>query len=422
MQEAPEKTHHGSTQHAGGRRLRTVLACLLLGLALAVPVPFVNTAAGYTPLIAYLLVLLLSFAYLKLLVRGLSFETQGVDGGCYRGEQLTFRLVVRNAAPLPAVSISSLFYISDLFGAPGATTAKRLTLPPRSAKTFEFGVRFDHIGTYEVGMRSIEVTDPFGIFHHVKRNAHLHEVHVQPRIHNIAHLQVSTETALESKRSFRTVINDGMDYSGVREYRWGDPLKAIHWKLSAREVNAEYFTRLYETVTNPGIEIILDTDCPEEYGSVQLMHVYDALVEAALSIEDWGASHGFETLTAFADASGRTQRFEGPIGNNRPEVLARIPRIAAGSGRAALDLFTSEAMSIYAQSNLILCTSCINPELVGALLGAQANRRSPLLIAVVPPGLPEEEHDKVIAPLSRVGAAGIPYAVITSADELKEQG
>lgn len=408
----------GAFMRRNARRIRAIVACVLLGAFLAVPIPFVNTAVGYAPFIAYLLVLLASFVYLKVLVRHLRFETKSFESGCYRKEQLTFHLEVHNESILPAVSITVLFYMSDLFGAPGATTTKHITLPPKATKTFDFDVAFAHIGNYEVGIRQIEVTDPFGIFRHVKASEQLQEVEVQPRIFNVADLQVSSDTLLESKRSFTAVINEGMDYAGVREYRWGDPIKAIHWKLSARETSAEYYTRLYETVTNPGLEIVVDTDAPAAYSSQQLMSVYDGLVEAAFSIEEWGALSGLETLVAFEDDTARTRRFDGPLSHTRAEVLARIPRIHEGAGAQALDILNSEAMSIYSQSNLVLCTSCVGPGLVGTLLRVQANRRNPILVVVVPVHMDAEEQREFLTPLARVGAAGIPYLVISEAEEL----
>lgn len=417
-QKQPRVKRVGAFLRRNSRRIRTVAACVLLGALLAVPIPFVNTAIGYAPFIAYLLVLAASFAYLKVLVRKLHFETKNFESGCYRKEQLTFHLEIRNESILPAVSITVLFYMSDLFGAPGATTTKHITLPPKATKTFDFDVAFAHIGSYEVGIRQIEVTDPFGIYHHVKANSQLQEVEVQPRVYNVADLQVSSDTLLESKRSFSAVINEGMDYSGVREYRWGDPIKAIHWKLSARETSMEYYTRLYETVTNPGLEVIIDTEAPSSYNAQQLMNIYDGLVEAAFSIEEWGALSGLETQVAFEDETGRTRRFDGPLSHARLEVLARIPRIHEGEGIQALDILSSEAISIYSQSNLVLCTSCVGTGLVGTLLRVQANRRNPILVVVVPAHLDAEEQRRFLAPLTRVSAAGIPYLVVSEAEEL----
>ena len=208
------------------RRVATIVVCILLGVLLAVPALFVNDAIGYAPIIAYLVVLLLSFAYVRILRRSLSFEELGVGTECTRGETVNLKLLLKNASILPAIRVQALFYMSDIFGGEGATDIHNITLGPRRERTFEFGIRFDHIGSYEVGIREVRVYDVFGIFSAVYDNDHLTEVNVQPRVFDIDDLPITKDAAVEAKKSFTSVINDGMDYSGVREYRWGDPRPA----------------------------------------------------------------------------------------------------------------------------------------------------------------------------------------------------
>ncbi|MDO4502601.1 MAG: DUF58 domain-containing protein [Coriobacteriia bacterium] len=403
------------------KRSRKVLACVALGIALAVPIPFVNTVIGYAPLIGYLILLALSFAYLKILAPKLTFDSEGIGDGCIRGERIPFKLVVRNESPLPAVCVQAKFFISDLFGDEGASTQRLVTLPPRSTKTFDFGVRFDHLGTYTVGIQQIRITDPFGVFAQVKENPEMHQVLVQPQVHNVAGLQISTDDNVESKKSFATVINDGMDYRGVREYRWGDPLKAIHWKLSAGAATKDYFTRLYETATNPGVEIIADLDNPRTGNPEELMCAYDAIMEAVLSIDEWCAAQGLESTLLFVDDAGRTRRFSGPLERMQAELMERMPRIAEGSGVAAIDLLGQEANSIYAQNNLVFITSCITQDLVGAITSARMSRRNPILIAIIPSCLDADTRQEMAEPLKRLGMAGIPYTIISQASDLGGQ-
>ena len=403
------------------RRAKTVLICVLVGVLLAIPAVFANTAIGYFPAIAFIFVLVLSFIYLEVLKRGLTFEEGGVGRGCLRGENLAFNLTVANRAILPATSIDVVFYVSDLFGGERESTTRRLSLAPRSDKTFDFAVTFDHIGTYTIGIRSIVVTDPFGIFHHVRTNDHLAEVAVQPRIYQIADLDLSVEAIQESSRSVKAVISDGMDYCGVREYRWGDPIKAIHWKLSSRYTDDRYLTRLYETNSNPGLWVFVDTDTPD-YDVEALMSVYDTLVESALSVESWGASCGYETDVVFLDTAGSAVCIDGPLLGRFEDVLERLPKAKRGEGRDLLELARRRSLSIHAKNNFVICTSCLTDELVGGLIRMHMGRVKPALIAVVPPHMDEGELRQVNARLSRLSSARVDYFIVAQADALVGRG
>lgn len=403
-----------------GRVLR-IIVCALMGLALVLPALFVNKIMGYLPVFAYLFAILFSFLYLRLLSRGLGFEQVGVGRSCMRGEMVKFELVVRNDSVMPAVRVDTLFYISDAVGGPGQTMTRSITIPPRSTKRFEFAVRFDHIGGYEVGIREADVCDLLSLSRKTVMNGRLQKVSVAPRIYDPATLEVSDDAAVEAKTTVRSVINEGMDYAGVREYRWGDPIKTIHWKLSAGTPLGDYYTRLYETATNPGVAVIADLQAPS-YGTEELMDVYDAVVESAFSIERYAAEVGMESELLFVDALGAHRRFAGPLQGRYGEIIERMPGISVGDGSAALDMLSEEAASIYGQSNLVICTASVTDELVASMLAIRAGHRSPLLFAIVPPGLDEEERGRLLAPLRRLRGTGIYFAVLERAEELEKDG
>ena len=393
--------------------------CVLLAAVLVVPAVFVNTAIGYVAAIAYLIVLLLSFAYVRILKRRLAFSAGGAIGEVERGSTASFSLTVSNRSFLPATRIRVMFFMSDLFGGEGAVDAHYLTLGPRRDKTFDFNVRFDHIGTYQVGIREVTVLDLIGVFSHTRVNDELTEVSVQPRLFDVGSLPLSKDAAVEAKKNFTTVINDGMDYSGVREYRWGDPIKAIHWKLSARMVEGEYYTRLYETNANPGLAIIADFDAPD-YTVEELMGIYDAVVECAFSLERYADRNGFDAELVFRDKGKRQRRYFTPLAGRHREILRRMPQIfSPGTGRDALGLIRTELESAFAASNMIVCSSVISEELAQSLVAARVGKRAPLLFAIVPQTASDERRKEIMKLLRQMESAGVTYRIISSAQVLE---
>lgn len=397
------------------------LLLVLVGLLLAVPAVFVDTMIGYVPVVGYLFTLLLCRAYVALLQRSMFFDQKGVQGECLRGEKMAFKLDVANNSFLPAICIDAEFYISDLFGGERETTSQRVSLPPRSNKTFGFAVQFDHIGTYQVGIRSLRVGDPFGIFSFQKESQGLQQVTVQPRIVDIAGIEISTESNQEAKRSVVTTIDEGMDYATVREYRWGDPIKSIHWKLSARLTEGEYLTRLYETSCNPGVEIFLDFETPG-YDAGSLMDVNDALIESGLSIEMWASQRSYESVLLFVDDHGQNKRFEGPLSSQSAQLVQMMPCIAPGGGAKFVDLLQSEAGAPWAQNNFIVCSSNVTDDLVNALVAIRSNRRMPIFIAIAPRFEDDEQLESIKGRLTQLALAGVPYTLLSSADELEGRG
>ncbi len=422
-----KKSRRTPAEGKGGTRVSRhvvlkVIACVVVGLLFMFPALFVNTIIGYFALIAYLFGMIISAVYVNVLKRKMSFVTVGVSGDCVRGQAASFSLKVKNDSFLPAVRVSAVFFMSDIFGGEGARDTHAITLGPRQEKTFDFKIRFEHIGTYQVGISEVVVSDLIGVFSATQHNEELEEVNVQPRVFDITKLPVERDSAIEAKRNFSAVINDGMDYSGVRDYSWGDPIKIIHWKLSARMTEGDYYTRLFETNANPGIAVVADFVAPN-YGTEQLMCVYDAIVECAFSLAAYAEENSFDAELLFRSERGEICTYRTPLLAKRQEVLDEMPRVSssdAGAATGVLQLVQEELKSVFSQTNLIVCASVISEALIETLVSCRSGKRVPLLFAVVPDGIDEEERLEIERLLRRAGKGGVNYTVISEADDLSE--
>lgn len=398
--------------------MRTRIGLVLLGALLVVPAVFVNTAIGYVPLLSYLILLGLCWGYVRILENRISFVSAHANNECIRGESAQFSLALKNDSWLPAVRVQTRFFLSDIFGGEGSSDVRTITLGPRSEKTFDFSVRFDHIGNYQVGVREVSVCDPIGVFASTRLVDKLNEVSVQPRIFDLDSLELARDANIEARRNFTAVINEGMDYSGVRDYHWGDPIKAIHWKLSSRLDGDKYLTRLYETNANPGLAIVADFDAPE-YPVEGLMSIYDAVVESAFSLIRYAEKNDFNAELLFRDKFKQAQSYRTPVSGKRQEILDRMPQIfSPGTGVEALSLVEEELKSVYAQTNLIVCTSVISKSLVETLISARSGKRTPVLLAIIPKIADDERRKEYRKLLSRLDSEGIYYTIISSASKL----
>lgn len=108
-------------------------------------------------------------------------------------------------------------------------------------------VTFRFRGTYEIGVRCFYVYDFFRLFRIRVDVNNMEAVSVMPRKLQIApeSVEAVADSAAHTVKS--PVTYDKLEVSDIREYRSGDALKSIHWKLSSK--SEEFIVREYNTGT-----------------------------------------------------------------------------------------------------------------------------------------------------------------------------
>lgn len=400
-------------------RMRKIklLICLLILFALTViPMVFLNNLFGYLPAIMLAVLLVYSKIYVVILKKMLMFEENSDITNCMRGSDSRFAVHIRNKSILVYPRMEIYFSMSDLFGGDDSITTSVITLGPLERRKFEFDINFSHIGTYRAGLKKVVLWDLLGIFRAEIENEHTYQIQVSPRVFDVSKLYVSNSTFTESRQMLIPTSMDGMDYTGVREYVIGDPIKTIHWKLSAR--TNDYVTRQYESYGNSGISIIMDFLSPL-YDTESMMSIFDGIVETALSVEQYARKNGMESELVYYNKSMHKKRYVTRLRANPFELIADLPKVSDKKGSVtALDLLMQEGNSTYGQGNIAFCTAEVTPELTRALLEIKARRRNPILFVIVPNILTGEERRKYLKPLRSLDYARIPYYVLETAEEL----
>ncbi len=394
--------------------------CVLVFAVLAFPALFVNNIIGYVPALAFALLLIVSLAYALVQRASLSFEESSNISDCIRGQEAEIAVVFKNRSAVPFLRIEAVFYISDLFGDDDMLASESVSLAPFETYRFSFGVRFDHIGTYSAGLRKVIVHDLIGLFSFELKNDREQKIQVAPRVFDISDLKFNHEILTENPNAFAPLSDDGSDYMGVREYVIGDPMKTIHWKLSAR--GDVYYTKIYEVHGRPGIGVILDFHSPE-YNAEDMMSVFDAVVESGLSMGSYALRNNMDFSLMYVNRMGVERKVDARNPSfDRIGLVMDMPRISSEDFTGiALKTLGRQSRSPYSESNLAICTSTIDDELVNALISVRSRRRNPVLVAVVPPSLNAEQRRSLARPLKRLEEANISYTMISSADTLEKE-
>lgn len=149
----------------------------------------------------------------------------------FLGENIPVRLHVRNPGwlPIPWLEITESAAL-DLNGrnTPDDVTAIR----GRETITFDYTVRATKRGQYQIGPANLMMGDLFGFFGEHRRQYGASHVTVYPRITALADLGQSSKLPFGTIASHRRLFEDLTCPAGVRDYRPGDPLHQINWKVS----------------------------------------------------------------------------------------------------------------------------------------------------------------------------------------------
>lgn len=404
------------------RRLKALACISVLGVTLILALvvgdsEYRATAIGWIPFIACVVAIMGAWVYLQVLKRGLRLLEKVELGDCRRGDDVKFTVRFRNTTPLFFFRIEAHFFVADLYGATVSHAMTTMALAPFEKYDMEFKTRFEHIGTYRAGLDRVVICDFLRLFTAEIDCPKRSVVQVVPRVESIENIEFSNESVLEATKASKSAFSDSMDYASVRDYVPGDPLKTIHWKLSARGEN--YLTRLFETYTNPGVAVLMDFFGSGET-SKQLMGMFDCVVETAFSVARYAQEQGMETEIHYCDKYGNRIRRSTWRQSDLPLIVSDMPKFSDDEKMQvdALELLSDQMRSQHGQNNLVICTANISAQMVATVVEAKMRHREPLLFAVAPTGLEGRDRDRWAAPLVRLDAAGIGYVVLSDSREL----
>ncbi len=218
--------------------LHRISYLLLLIIAFCFCVLYVDTLSYYL----LLLLLLLPLAFLAIAVwakKQISVTLLPPNGFAFRGEEFPLQIRVKNSTLLPvATVIVNLVFFSPLSGKTESLQI-RCTAPAKNAviRTLKFTPK--HCGVLQIRVKKIRITDLLRLF--LLRPAgtpdnHTIEIVALPQILAIpAALNTNLITGMDSNNySAHAAGNDSSEIFGLHEYRDGDKMSRVHWKITAK--------------------------------------------------------------------------------------------------------------------------------------------------------------------------------------------
>jgi uncharacterized protein (DUF58 family) len=130
-------------------------------------------------------------------------------------------------------------------------------LGPHQASSVAYTVRADVRGRYEVGPLVVRLTDPFGLCELVRAFPSIDKLTVIPQVVPLPSVRLAGEYAGAGESRARSVAVHGEDDAATREYRYGDDLRRVHWRSTARV--GELMVRREEQPWESRATVVLDT-------------------------------------------------------------------------------------------------------------------------------------------------------------------
>lgn len=225
-----------------------------------------------------LLILLAAFFSVRQAEKTIEINNAMSEQTVTRGDHLDLVLSVSYRSLIPVAPIT--LNLSGML----PFQERRIRLRDTKGRTQQIRFPFDarHIGIMHPGIESYIIEDIFGLFKLIKSpRIPSHEIMVFPQIFDVEDLRFAPgDSGLESMARATEDVNLPAD---LRNYQMGDPLKKIHWKLSARK--GALMVRRFEEPTHPDALVLLDCS-PPPFASVpeKQATLKDTLLETAASV------------------------------------------------------------------------------------------------------------------------------------------
>lgn len=190
--------------------------------------------------LAYMAVVLFVLAFLFLIYRRYTVKgnIEVPINISEEGKNTLVKVIVTNKSFLPISRMKAVIMVTDTLLNKKKKYVLKLPTVPKGRHCFESNLVFPRSSNYEIMLKQFVIYDLTGLFYRRRRVRKWQSVQVMPKFYDVPVMLT------ESTRHFSgeaDVYEDGRvgqdknEILQVREYKAGDRLQNIHWKMSAKQ-------------------------------------------------------------------------------------------------------------------------------------------------------------------------------------------
>ena len=237
-------------------------------------------------------------------------------------------------------------------------------------------------GVYTFGPTRIRSGDLFGLLQREMVVSDIEFLTVYPRLVPLESLRIPSRQLFGDIRIKNHLFQDPILTAGVRDYHYGDSLKRIHWKSSARLARLQ--TKVYEPTTTIDLSIFLDVRTVEEPLWGSRTQLQELGIIAAASIAKHALESGFR-VGLYANQSSLTTGGTVRVPHSRHanqlvEILTALARLHHSESLPISRFIRQETPGLPWGSTLLVIAAQPNDELLSTLLDLKRPGRNTALV------------------------------------------
>jgi hypothetical protein len=365
---------------------------------------FVYFYGGKVPYMLFftaLMLPILSFTYTIVIYFRFKFFQQIDKKFIIKGDNINYIFMISNEDIFFYPYLSITFFGAESIFAKQFET-RNLSLPPLDKKTFTFNLSCKYSGNYEIGVDKIEIEDFLGILKLTYKVPFPLSITVYPRVIILDRFRLKTDFVSESYSVLNSKYEDIGALQDIRKYEYGDSLKKVHWKLTAK-LN-EIMIRKFQSATEASAIVLLDLK-KNNYSFEQNTIIEDMLIESTISVihyclYSWIPVNFIYYTNKITDIRANTPFEFQNIYNN----LAEIRFSDSYELSEILDVYIKNSI---VKTNLLIFTSNLNYDLYNNIYYAAFSGFNTIVVYISPEdliGRTDEETENILLNIPKIGA------------------
>ena len=339
-------------------------------------------------------------------LRQLRYQRQFSEQRVLFGEQVTLSLSVENAKllPLPWLEIEDTvpralpMTGSRRVSIIGDTTVLENLFSTRwyERVTRLYTLNCNARGVHKFGPTTVRSGDVFGFISKEETLSNWQYLLVYPLVVPLTRFSLPARHPFGDRRAPRRLLEDPSRVIGVRDYAYGDNLRRVHWKATARAMKLQ--SKIYEPTTTYTMILFLNVSAPFDTVYGLQSELRELAICAAASVSDWALNEGYavglyantlmfmpeeEVHTPFESEGQGAQKLDATVAaqlkrrrihlppatseDQRRRIMDVLARIQPFFGSTLEDVILAERSRLPPGATIVVITSSVTDHLLDSL-------------------------------------------------------
>ncbi len=374
------------------------------------PAFIIKSPISYVPFVFMLLLLIISYGYILIIIKSFKIEIGGNSLKSFeRLSEDSYSIDIENKSILVMPRVSFSVYLKSEDGYMVSDYEYDFIVKPGEKIGIRLKMQLPHVGRFKVSISKIKFYGFIDLLFLYKSVQWSNEVVVTPKIHGIENYEINTVNPIFSVDYNVPHKIKGGEFNDVREYIPGDPIKNIHWKLSAHSISL--ITKIINTDAVNGISIYMDLPYFSTENYNYSAYVYDCILESSYAAAIYSLEMDYSVNFIFFEAGIPAYNYI-KSHEDLSEFVYSFPR---GQKDCSLEILIDEySNSSISFDNTIILTYRVSDELADLIADCRLKGKFPHLFLIQPEGADNTYSEHVKAYLKK---SEIRYNIISDAEE-----